>query len=140
MRPRPLNNFEIQKYCQNKPKSSGVYSRKNLSKIDNGTFITNLDECESLETHRIILYANAENVTYFDSFRVEHIREEIRKFNKNVIANTYRIQAYHSIMCEYCCIGCIDFTWKEENLLEYTNLFSPNEYKKNDKIRLKYLQ
>ena len=63
MQPRPLNNFEIQKYCQNKPKSSGVYSRKNLSKIKNGIFIMNLDECESLETHRIILYANAENLT-----------------------------------------------------------------------------
>ena len=140
MQPRPLNNFEIQKYCQNKPKCSGVYSRKNLSKIKNGIFIMNLDECESLETHRIILNANAENVTYFDSFRVEHVSEEIRKFSKNVIANTYRIQAYHSIMCEYFCIGFIDFTWKDENLLEYTNLFSAYNYKKNDKIRLKYLQ
>ena len=80
MPPRPLNNFEIQKYRQNKPKSSGVYSRNNLSKIKNATFIMNLDECESLETHRIILYVNAENVIYFDSFRVEHILEEIRKF------------------------------------------------------------
>ena len=80
MPPRPLNNFEIQKYRQNKPKSSRVYSRNNLSKIKNVTFIMNLGECESLETHRIILYVNAENVTYFDSFRVEHILEEIRKF------------------------------------------------------------
>ena len=104
------------------------------------TFIMNRDECESLETHRIILYVNAKNVVYFESFRVEHIPEKIRKFNKNIIANTYRMQTYHSIMCECFCIGFIDFTWKGKNLLEYTNFFSPNEYKKNDKIRLKYLQ
>ena len=85
---------------------------------------------------------NAENVTYFDSFGVEHIPKEIRKFirNKNIITNIYRIQAYDSIMCGYFCIGFIDFMLKGKSLLEYTNLFSPNEYKKNDKIILKYFQ
>ena len=40
---------------------------------------------------------NAENVTYFDTFGVEHIPKEIWKFmgNKNIITNIYRIQAYH---------------------------------------------
>ena len=37
-------------------------------------------------------------------------------------------------MCGYFCIGFIDFMLKAKSLLEYTNLFSPNEYKKNDKI------
>ena len=41
-------------------------------------------------------------------------------------------------MCGYFCIGFIDFMLKGKSLLEYTNLFSPNEYKKNDKIILKY--
>ena len=27
---------------------------------------------------------------------------------------------------------------KGKNLLDYTNLFSPNEYEKNDNIKLKY--
>ena len=35
-------------------------------------------------------------------------------------------------MCGYLCIGFIDFLLKGKSLLEYTNLFSPNEYKKND--------
>ena len=30
----PLDNFEIQKYYQNEPKLNGVYSRNNLSKIE----------------------------------------------------------------------------------------------------------
>ena len=42
------------------------------------------------------------------------------------------------IMCEFFCIGFIDFMLKGKGLLAYTNLFSLNEYKKNDKIILKY--
>ena len=51
MLPRPLTNFGIQKYHQNERKSNGVYSRNNLSKIKNGTFIMNLDESKSIKTH-----------------------------------------------------------------------------------------
>ena len=43
-------------------------------------------------------------------------------------------------MCGYFCIGFIDFMLKDESLLEYTNLFSPNSYEKNDKIILKNFQ
>ena len=56
------------------------------------------------------------------------------------MTNDYIIQAYDSIMCGYFCIGFIDFMLKGKSLLEYTNLFSPNEYEKNDKIILKYFQ
>ena len=83
---------------------------------------------------------NTENVTYFDSFGVEYIPKEIRNFigNKNVTTNIYRTQAYDSIMCRYFCIEFIDFMLKGKSLLEYTNLFSLNDYEKNDKITLKY--
>ena len=37
-------------------------------------------------------------------------------------------------MCGYFCIGFIDFKLKGKRLLDYTNLFSPNNYEKNDKI------
>ena len=82
------------------------------------------------------------NVTYFDRFGVEQIPKEIRKFsrNKSIITNIYRIQAYDSIMCRYFCIWFIDFMLKVKSLLEYTNLFSPNGYEKNDKMILKYFQ
>ena len=60
--------------------------------------------------------------------------------DKNIITKTYRIQAYDSIMCGYFCIGFIDSMLKGKSLLKYTNLYSPNEYKKNDKIILKYFQ
>ena len=123
----PLTNFEIQKYYQKEPKFNGVYSRNNLSKIKDGGYIKNFDESESIRTHWIVLYVNAKNVTYFDSFGIKNIPKEIGKFigNKNIITNIYRIQAYDSITCGYFCIGFID--------LEYANLFFPNEYKKMTK-------
>ena len=41
----------------------------------------------------IPLYVNANNATYFNSFGVEHISKEIKKFkwNKNVRTNIYRM-------------------------------------------------
>ena len=56
--------------------------------------------------------------------------------NKNIKTNIFRIQAYHSIMCGYFCIGFIDFMLKGKILAEYTNLFSPNNFKKNDAIKM----
>ena len=87
-----------------------LYSRNNLSKIKDGTYIINFDEYESIGTHWVGLYVNDNNVTYFDSFGVEHIPKEIKKFkgNKNIVTNIYRIQAYDSIMCRYFCTGFID--------------------------------
>ena len=135
MSPHPLTNFEVPKYYGNKPKFNGVYSRNNLSKIKHGAYIINLDEHESTGTHWIALYINAENVTYFDSFGVEHIPKEIGKFieDKNTITNIHRIQAYDSITYGYFRMGFIDFMWKAKSLLEYTNLFCPNDYEKNGK-------
>ena len=93
----------------------------------------------------MVLYVNNKTVTYLDSFGVEHIPKEIIKFigsgfpdNKNIITNIYRIQAYDSIMCGYFCIGFINFMFNGNSLTDYTNLFSPNNFKKNDDIILKY--
>ena len=43
-------------------------------------------------------------------------------------------------MFGYFCIGLIDFMLKDKSLLDYTNLFSPNDYEKNDEKILKYFQ
>ena len=78
-----MTNFEIQKYYENEPKFSGANSRDNLSKIKDGAYTINLDEYESIRTYWIDLYVNDNNVTYFDSFGVEHIPKEIKKFIGN---------------------------------------------------------
>ena len=142
MSTHPLTNYEIRKYYQIEPKFNGVYSRNNLPKIKDGAYVINLDDYKSIGTHWIALYANLNNIIYFDSFGVKHIPKGIKKFigNKNIITNIYRIQGYDSIVCEYFCIGFIDFMLKGKSLLDYTNLFSPNDYENNDKIIQKYFQ
>ena len=98
MPPYPLTNFEIQKCYQNEPNRNGVYSRDNLHKIKDGTYMINL-EYESIETHWIAVYMNGGNATYFDSFGVEHIKKkEIFIGSKNIITNIYGMQSYHSTM------------------------------------------
>ena len=132
-----MTNFEIQTYYQNEPRFVGVYSRDNLPyKIKDGAYVINLDEYYDIGTHWIVLYVNHKTVTYFDSFGIEHIPKGVKKFigNRNIISNIYRMQNYDSVMCGYFCIGFIDYMFKGKSLADYTNLFSPNNFKKNDDI------
>ena len=90
----PLTNFEIEAYYQNEPRFIGVYSRDNLSnKVKDGCcYIINLDEYSDVGSHLVALYVNNnKTATYFDSFGLEHIPKEIKKFinNKNIIANIF---------------------------------------------------
>ena len=80
------------------------------------------------------MYALNNNVTYPDSFSVQHIPKEIEKLvgNENIQTKVFRIQAFDSVMCGYFWIGFIDFMFKDKKLTEFTNLFSPNDLKKND--------
>ena len=143
----PLTNIEISEYYSNEPKFNGVYSRSNLPKITkNGAYVINLDEYENAGTHWIALFIKTNEVIYFDSFGIEHSSKEIDKFipskelgsavgnNKKIKANIFRIQAYDSIMCGYFCIEFINYMLTGKTLLDYTNLFSPNDFKKNDRV------
>ena len=51
---------------------------------------------ESIGTHCVVLYFNAANVTEFDSFGVENIPKEIRKFNENEIIKRISIECNHT--------------------------------------------
>ena len=86
------------------------------------------------------MYVQNNNVTYFDSFGVEHIPKEIKTFidNKNIKTNIFRIQEYDSLMCGYFCIGFIDFMLAGKALTEFRNLFLPKNFKKNYDIILRY--
>ena len=95
-----LTNFETQKYYQNEPRFNGVSFRDDLQKIKDGEYVVNFDGYSDIGTHWIALYIQNNDVTYFDSFEVEHILKEIRTFigNKNIKTNVFKIQAYDSIM------------------------------------------
>ena len=141
MTPHPLTNFEIEPYYHNELRFNGVYSRDNLPhKIKDGAYVINLDKYSDIGTHWVALHANNKTVKYFDIFGLEHIPKEIKKFinNKNIITNIFRIQAYDSVMCGYYCNGFINYIFMGKSLTNYTNHFSPNDFKKNEDIILNY--
>ena len=143
MPPHPLTNFEIKKYYQKEPRFNGVYSRNNPPKtLNDGAYVINLDEYTDIGTHWIALFCNRTEIVYFDSFGVEHVLEEIKEFigNKNIKANIFRVQANDSVMCGYFCIGFIDFMLSGKKLTDFTSMFSPYDFKKNDKTILSYFK
>ena len=122
---------------QNEPWFNSIYSTNDLPKtIKKGAYIINLDEYENTGMHWIALFVKTNEVVYFDSFGIEHIPKEIEHAigNKEIKASICRLQAYDSIMCGYYCIEFINYILKGKTLLDYTNLFSPNDFKKNDQI------
>ena len=132
-----FNKLWNTKDYQNEPRFNGTYSRNILPKtIKDGACVINLDECADVGTHRIALFCNRSGIVYFDSFGVEHVSEKIKEFigNKIIIANIFRVQANNSVMCGYFCIGFIDFTFAGKKLTNFTNMFSPYDFKKNDNI------
>ena len=91
------------------------------------------------------MYAINTSVTYFDSFGVEHIPKEVKEFidNKIIKTNIFRIKASESIMHGDFCIEFIDFMLAGKTLTKFMNLFSPNNFRKNDEnfmIKLFYEQ
>ena len=137
MPPHLLTKFEIQKYDQNELRVNAVFSRDNLPRIKDGA---DIDEYSDIGTHWVALDVQNNDVPYFNSFGVEHIPKEIRTFigNKNIKTNIFRIQDYGSTMCRYLCTGFIDYMLEGKILTEFANLFSPNNFKRNDYIILEY--
>ena len=113
------------------------------SSMMDGAYLINLDKYSDIGTRWLALYISNNKVTYFDSFGVDDIPKEIKKFIKEsidkftIVTNVFRIQACDSVMCRYFCIGFIDFMFKGKNLTAFTNLFSPNDFKKSDDIIFK---
>ena len=138
-----FNKLEIQKYYENEPRFNEVFWRDNLpKKIKDGACLINLGEYKDVGTHWIALFCKKNEIVFFNSFSVEHIPEDIKEFigSKSIKINIFRLQAYDLIMCGYFCIGFIDFVFKGKTLTEYTNLFSPYDFKKNDNIILSYFK
>ena len=111
-------------------------------KIKDGVYVINLDKHKDTGTNQIALFCNRYEIVFFYSFGVEHIPKEIKKIvsNKNIKANIYRAQANDSIMCGYFCIGFINFMLAGKTLNDYTNLFSPYDFDKNDQIIFSYFK
>ena len=75
--PSSFNEFWNTKILSKWTRFNGIFSRDNLPKIKDGSYVINLHEYSDIGTHWVSLYVQNNNVTYFDSFGVEHIPKEI---------------------------------------------------------------
>ena len=93
-----------------------------------------------LRTHWIALFCENNKIVYFDILEVEYVPKEIKIFIGHENRNIFRIQSNNSIMCGYFCIGFIDFMFAGKTLIDFTSLFSPYDFEKNDNIILSYFK
>ena len=121
---------------------NGVYSRNNLSRIKDGEYVISLDDKNSEGTHQVSLIIDKNSAAYFDSFGIEYIPLEVlnKIRDKSITHNIFRIQHNESVMCGFYFIAFIKYMLAEKTLLHYTNLFSLNDYKKNNKIIYKFFK
>ena len=120
--------------------------------LEDVAYVINLDEYGDVDTHWITLFCNRNEIVYFDSFGVEHIPEEIKEVidrrslnsspsqNKSITTNIFRVRANDSLMCGYFCTGFLDFMLAGKKLIDYTNLFSLHDFKKDDNIISPYFK
>ena len=108
--------------------------------IKNGAYIINHDEYADVGTHWTALCVKNNEAVYFDSFGVEHVPKESK------IYWTYKHQNKHIQSTSrqfdnvwYFCIAFCDFMFAGRSLIDFTSLFSPYDFKKNDKIIFVYL-
>ena len=101
------------------------FSRDNLPRIKDGAYVINLDDKKSKGTRWISLFIDRNKAVYFDSFGIEYIMQD-----KSITYNVFRIPDDDSVMCGFYCFVFMEYMLLGKTLLDYTNLFSPNDYKK----------
>ena len=52
----------------------------------------------------------------------------------------FKLQSINSKMRGYFCIGFMDFVFAVKTLIDFTSLFSPNDFEKNDNAILSYFE
>ena len=132
----PLSNNEITNCFNYALRFNGVFSRNNLPRTKDGMYVINLDDKKSKETRWVFLLIDRNTAVYFDSFGIEYISQEVlnKIRGKSITDNIFRIQDNKSLMCGFYSITFIQYMFSEKTLSDYTKLFSPNDYKKNNKI------
>ena len=88
------------------------------------------------------MFFDRNTAVYFDFFEIEYIPQEVlnRIRDKSTTHNIFRIQDNDAIMCGFYCITFKKYMLAGKTWLDYTNLSSPNDYKRNGKIIYKYFK
>ena len=116
-------------------------SRNSLPRIRRA-YVINLDNKNRKGTHWILLFINKNTAIQFNSFKTEYILQGVlnKIKDKSVAHNIFRMQDNESIMPGFYCVDFKEYMLAGKTLLEYTNLFSLDDYKKNEKIIYKYFK
>ncbi len=115
-----------------------MYSRDNVPKVENKSYIINLNKQDESGSHWVMIYNKLPEICiYFDSFAVSppfEIEKRLRFKGKDTIYNSYRIQHLESIMCGYFCIYFIEELDKQRQFVDILADFSNLDFAANDKI------
>ena len=89
-----------------------------------------------------MLFIKKNTTVYFPSFGIDNTPQEVlnKIKDKSITHNIFRKKDNESIMCGFYSIAFIEYMLAEKTLLNYTNLFSPNDYKKNGKVIYKFFK
>ena len=133
--------MKITKYFNYEPMFNSVFSRYYLLRIKDGVYAINLDDKQSKGTHWVSSFTGRYTAVYFDSFGIEYIPQEVLSKIKNnsITHNMFRIQVVNS-MCGFYFIAFVEYMLAGKSLLDYTNLLSPDDYKKNGKTIYRYFK
>ena len=97
---------------------------------------------KSKVTNCVLLFNDRNTAVYFEYFGIEYIPQEVlnKIRDKSIAHNLFRIQDNDSVLCGFYCIPFIEYILAGRMLLDYTNLFSLNDYEKDDKIIYNYFK
>ena len=129
----PFSNIKITEYFSCKPKFNSGFSRNNLSRLKDGAYVINLNDNKSKGTNWVSLFIDRNTVIYFNSLELNiFLKKNFKKSKKNQLLTIYLEYKNESTICRFYYIAFIKYILAGKTLLDYTNLFSRNNYKKND--------
>ena len=93
-----------------------------------------MNDKNSKGTHCTLLFFDRNITVYLEFFEIRYISQEVwsKMRDQSITRNVFRIKDNETIMCSFYNITLIEYILAGKTLQDYTNLFSLNDYKKND--------
>ena len=130
-----MHNIEVTNDFDDEPRFNSVFSRNSLARIKDGAYVINIDDKNSKRKHWVSLFINKNIAIYSDSLELNLYQKYQTKWKVNQLLTIYlEYKIMNLLFCVFYGITFIEYMLVVKTLLDYTNLFSPNDHKRNDKI------